>query len=263
MSSSNFSKNLIAAAASISLVASPAVAATPSDLADLVGVKGAAGESQLEARGYGLHHAAQGDDKSYTYWWNASSKKCVRVTTEDGRYTAINSESAGDCGKKSGDAGAAVAIGAAALIGALALSHKSHNHNDNNHYGNAQYEADYERGYNDGLYNYPYHNYSRSDYYSQGFEAGVRQRNYNGSYRDPYYGGGYGSYVNVNDLVGRSSSDARAQLSSRGFSLIETDDRYDGKYRTYWRASSEQCIVLHTRDSYVRSIDSVRKRNCR
>lgn len=263
MSSSNFPKNIIAAAASISLIASPAVAATPNDLADLVGVRGAAGESQLEARGYDLHHAAQGDDKSYTYWWNASSKKCVRVTTEDGRYTAINSESAGDCGKKSGDAGAAIAIGAAALIGALALSHKSHNHNDNNHYGNAQYEADYERGYNDGLYNYPYHNYSRSDYYSQGFEAGVRQRNYNGSYRDPYNGGGYGSYVNVNDLVGQSSSDARAQLSSRGFSLIETDDRYDGKYRTYWRASSEQCIVLHTRDSYVRSIDSVRKRNCR
>ena len=246
------------------MIATPVLASTPSDLSDLVGAKGGSAESQLEARGYGLHHASHGDDKSYTYWWNASSKKCVRVTTEDGRYTEIKSESASDCGKKSGDAGAAVAVGAMALIGALALSHKSHNHYDNNHYNNAQYEADYERGYNDGLHNYAYHNYSRSDQYSNGFEAGVRQRGHNGYYRDNnYHGGGYGGFVNVYDLVGRGSSDARSQLSSRGFSLIETDDRYDGKYRTYWRAASEQCIVLHTRDSYVRSIDSVRKRNCR
>ena len=263
MKSASFPIKIIALTASVSLMTAPVMAAAPSDLADLVGQRGSSAESQLEARGYSLHHASQGDDRSYTYWWNSSKKKCVRVTTEDGRYAEIKSEGASDCGQKSGDAGVAVAIGAAALIGAIALSHKSHNHNDNNHYGNAQYEADYERGYNDGLYNYPYHNYSRSDYYSQGFEAGVRQRNHNGSYRDPYYGGGYGSYVNVNDLVGRSSSDARSELSSRGFSLIETDDRYDGKYRTYWRAASEQCIVLHTRDSYVRSIDSVRKRNCR
>lgn len=103
----------------------------------------------------------------------------------DGRYDAITSTLAADCGQKGGggDTAAAVAVGAAALIGVIALAHKSHNHDDGQHYSDSQSEADCERGYRDGLYNQSYHNYSRSDAYANGYSAGVEQRNQETAYR--------------------------------------------------------------------------------
>lgn len=240
-----------------------AIAATPSDLSDLVGSRAAGGETQLEARGYTLHHASAGDDKSYAYWWNGSAKKCVRVTTEQGRYSNIKSESSAECGQKSNDAGAAAVIGAAAILGVAALASKSHHREDR--YPDANSTAEFERGYRDGLYNQSYHNYSRSNGYTDGYEQGVRQRGYETSYRSGYhYGGGYSAYINVTDLVGKRSADARSELGARGFvERNEIAPGGGGHIRTFWRAASEQCIVLHTRDSYVYSIDTARKRNCR
>lgn len=261
-----FRRTIMAGAACSLCISAIAVAETPSDLRDLLGARGSSGETQLEARGYSLSHAAQGDDSSYTYWWNSARKRCVRVTTSDGRYQDIRTEAASDCGQKGGDGtGAAVAIGAAALIGAIALSHKSHNHDDGAHYNNQQYEADYERGYRDGLYNQSYHNYTRSDYYSRGYEAGVTQRGHETSYR-PGYGnyGGYSGYVDSNDLIGRSRASAEAELSSRGFTAVESNKTDGaGRYTTWWRAVSKQCLIVNTRDQRVYSVESTRPRNCR
>lgn len=117
----------------------------------------------------------------------------------------------------------------------------------------------------DGPYNQNDHDYSRSNAYSDGYEQDKGQGGYEMSHRPGYHNvGGYSGYVNVNGLKGQRSSDARAQLSQRGF--VQKDDiepRGGGHIRTFCRAASEQCIVVHTRDCYVYSIDSARQRNCR
>ena len=262
-------KMAVSVAGAMALIAQSAAvsAATPSGLRDLVGVRGSAGESALENRGYEYVSGSTSDDAKISYWWNGKSNDCVMVTTRDGAYAAISSVTAADCGKTgarhSNATGVAVAVGAAALIGALALSHKSHDHDDYNHYGDSRQEADYERGYRDGLYNQAYHNYDRSNSYSDGYAAGVRQRGHETGYRSgSYNSGGYGGFVYVNDLQGQSRDSARSQLASRGFVVRDDKRTEDGRYATFWREASRQCIVLHTRNGYVESVESVAKRTC-
>ena len=36
-----------------------------------------------------------------------------------------------------------------------------------------------------------------------------------------------------------------------------------GRYMTYWRASSKQCLVVNSRNGYIYSIESVSPRTCR
>lgn len=191
------------------------------------------------------------------------------MSTVEGRYQSIAAAPAGDCNQfksdSAGNSGAAIAIGAAAVLGAIALSHKSHHHEDNQHYEDQTREGDYERGYRDGLYNQSYHNYDRSDSYSNGYTAGVRQRGHETSYQDGYgSGGGYSSKVYVNDLVGESKGSANDALGQRGFQVMDTDKtEYEGRYVTWWREASGQCIVVNLRDSHVYSVQNVKSRNCR
>jgi len=70
-----------------------------SDLADLVGGRGAGGEAQLQARGYQHVKTETGGDSKYSYWWNPSSRQCVSVRTNDGRYVAIVATLPADCGQ--------------------------------------------------------------------------------------------------------------------------------------------------------------------
>ncbi|MGD9812089.1 MAG: hypothetical protein AB7U35_12285 [Sphingobium sp.] len=95
----------------------------PSDVEDLVGARGSSGEMQLTRRGYEHINTKTGSDRKWSYWWNQSRKQCISVTTYDGRYDAIEKTTSKDCGK-SGDGGktAAIALGAAALIGAIAIA---------------------------------------------------------------------------------------------------------------------------------------------
>lgn len=264
-----FATKICANATAIALIFStvPTYAKTPSSLSDLVGARAAGGEEQMESRGYYNTHTTTRDDRKWTYWWNSSKKECVSVVTYDGRYETVNSASASDCGQKSssGDKTAAVAIGAAALIGVLALAHKSDHHDDRNHYDNSNREAQFERGYRDGLYNHAYHNYDRSDAYSSGFEQGVRQRGHETPYRPGYgNGGGYSGNVYVNDLVGQSKGSANSSLTQRGFVIKGSDQtEYEGRYTTWWRAASEQCITVNTRNGFVDTVQSARPRNCR
>ncbi|HUD92640.1 hypothetical protein [Sphingobium sp.] len=83
----------------ILLLAPPAMAQTPPDVADLVGAKGAGGETQLQARGYRFVRVQTGDDRKWSYWWNAERRQCLSVATYDGRYQSITDSPAPDCGE--------------------------------------------------------------------------------------------------------------------------------------------------------------------
>ena len=154
---------LLAAALPIS----PAHAAPPRDVDDLVGARGSSGENALQSRGYRI--AKQ--NGLTNYWWNSAKDQCIRVITYNGRYDAIDSASDGDCGHGGGNTAAAAVAGVAAigLIAALASHKKSHGDSS------AQHDSEYERGYHDGLYGGDYDR-NDSEAYHSGFSAGNAER---------------------------------------------------------------------------------------
>lgn len=72
------------------LSAVAAQAQTPPDLEDLVGARGAGGETQMQARGYVQVRATRVRDQSWTFWWSDVQRACVSIATTDGRYAAIH-----------------------------------------------------------------------------------------------------------------------------------------------------------------------------
>ncbi len=70
---------------------------TPSDVRDLVGARAAGAESELASRGYVGAGGGTGDDRKWTYWWNATRGVCLSVTTVDGRYDSIVATPVDDC----------------------------------------------------------------------------------------------------------------------------------------------------------------------
>lgn len=143
-------------------------AAPPSELRDLVGSRAAGAEDAMTARGYRI--AKQ--NGLTNYWWNSARNQCVRVVAYNGRYDAVDTASDSDCGHGGGDSTAAAAIAGVAAIGLIAAlaSHKK-SHKDST----ATHDAEYERGYNDGLYG---GDYDRSDNeaYHSGYSAGEAER---------------------------------------------------------------------------------------
>lgn len=254
-------------AAVLALPVAPVHAAGADDLKDIVGAKGRDGEGQMERRGYTFIDAGKSNTASYTYWWNNSSKSCVRVTTRDGNYAEIINVDAGDCGqtrKESGMSdGAKVAVAAAALLGVAALAHKSH-HRDDRNYDDRQ-TADFERGYRDGLYNNSYHNYDNRREYSDGYSKGIEERRHQSSYRDSYYDrGGYQSYVNVRDLANQDPSYAFREMERRGFSLVH--NRRLGGGETQWlylNRNTRQCVELVSGVSRVSYVGNASDGACR
>ncbi|MDQ7990653.1 MAG: hypothetical protein REI09_13545 [Candidatus Dactylopiibacterium sp.] len=67
------------------------------EVADLVGVRASAGESELRRRGFDNVGGAKGRHDAGTAWWNARANECVRVTTDDGRYSRVNVVGASAC----------------------------------------------------------------------------------------------------------------------------------------------------------------------
>lgn len=127
-----FASRLLATTICAAMIVTPAMARKAGTLTDLVGAKGAGGQTQLEERGFEHVRTEEGDSSKTSYWWHAGDKNCIRVVTYDGRYSSITDVSDSDCGHKSGGSGvaiAAAAIGAVAL-GALLLSRKGKNRND-------------------------------------------------------------------------------------------------------------------------------------
>lgn len=74
-----------------------AVAQTPPELSDLVGARGAGGETQLEARGYRNVVTNTVRETKFSFWWNDRRRQCVSVATTDGRYAAIQVVPPGNC----------------------------------------------------------------------------------------------------------------------------------------------------------------------
>jgi hypothetical protein len=86
--------------APILLLALPALAAAkpPRDVADLVGARGSSGELELQRRGYRFVETRTGDERKWSNWWRPTSRQCITVATEQGRYRSITSAPASDCG---------------------------------------------------------------------------------------------------------------------------------------------------------------------
>lgn len=93
-------KRLLAGIACGCLLAISALAQdTPSDISDLVGARGAGGETQLRNRGYSLVKTQPSDDRVYTTWWNSRTNTCIQVATVNGRYDSITKTLAADCNR--------------------------------------------------------------------------------------------------------------------------------------------------------------------
>ncbi len=236
-------------------------------LQDLVNARAGQAEGDLESRGYVITHTDREGNNIYGYWWNQSAKKCVTVRTENGRYASIVDTEPFDCNQQNNSGmstGAKTAVGigaAAAIIGAIALAHKAHNHNDDKHYDDVNKEAEYERGYRDGLYNGAYHNYSNVREYSDGYSAGVAQRRQNTSHSSGW--GGYRPHVNVSDLVGVRGSSGQSELENRGFRNVDGFKSGTTAYTIYWNDRTRQCIQVATADGRYDSIVELQHPKCR
>lgn len=79
------------------LTTSAPVLAQRTGLEDLVGARAGQAEGELQRRGYRNTGGEQGDDRSYTNWWNADRRQCVQIATMDGRYASITATPAPDC----------------------------------------------------------------------------------------------------------------------------------------------------------------------
>ncbi|MDQ0251084.1 hypothetical protein J2W22_003148 [Sphingomonas kyeonggiensis] len=72
------------------MFAGPAFAQSmPSDVADLVGARGAGGETQLQARGYSFVTVNTVGTTKWSLWWSDRQRQCIQVATSDGRYSQI------------------------------------------------------------------------------------------------------------------------------------------------------------------------------
>ncbi len=91
-------RTVLAAAASMLAAALPAAAnAQSTGLEDMIGARAGQAEAAIQSRGYRLVRGEKGDDRSYTYWWNADRRQCVTIATMDGRYNSITPTLAPDC----------------------------------------------------------------------------------------------------------------------------------------------------------------------
>jgi hypothetical protein len=66
-------------------------------LEDMIGARAGQAEGELQRRGYQNIRGEKGDDRSYTYWWNAQRRQCVTIATMNGRYNSITPTTAPDC----------------------------------------------------------------------------------------------------------------------------------------------------------------------
>lgn len=246
----------------------PVAADIPDNLTDLVYQSTEWGNDQLRMRGYTFINSDHHNGKSYEYWWQGRSSTCIQTRAADGRYEAIKVTARTDCNqyqKSAGDtsdAAAAVAIGAAAIIGAAVLAHNSH-HRDDKHGQDSKSVAEFDRGYRDGLHNQPYHNYSNTSAYSDGYNAGNQDRYERTSYR-PQGGrySGYHPYVSVDDLVGASAASADSQLRSRGFRDTGGYKQNHKSFVTWYNRGTHQCIQAVTKDGRIKRFDSIDEGNC-
>jgi hypothetical protein len=228
---------------------------TPSHLRDLVGAQARSGDGAMHERGYVHIETHKWSGASFGNWWNGARRQCVTVETRNGRYESIHESRDSDCNQRtvaSGDEdeaiAAIVAVGAAALIGALASSdHKSHHHEDNQHYSDNYEEQEFERGHRDGLYAHHFDDHNRTEAYRQGYQSGVEQRTHNSSYRDHSgrYSTGYQAahpHENLAGLNNSSVTNANRRLNDWGFREVDQFGDANTGYGIWYNRSTGQCV---------------------
>lgn len=251
-------KRVISICVSAALVGGPVAAAakSASNLRDLIGARAAGGERDLQRRGFVLTDGHKGSSSSYTYWWSASRRDCVMVRTSDGRFQSINDVSAADCNQQNhhGNAGTAAAAGVAAIIGAAILAHKSGHHDDGRHYSDAEREAQYERGYRDGLHGLSSREGAES--YQSGFRNGVEQRGRETTYQPSYSSNwGGGSAIDLNSLVGARAAGVESELQANGFRSVDGfASGNNGRGAVWWNRRTSQCVQVITVDGRADSV---------
>lgn len=87
-------------------------AQTPNDVGDLVGARGAGGETQLQARGYRFIRTNTVRDQKWSFWWSDVQRQCISVATDNGRFSAITQVPGQNC-----QAGPSTAEGSNAAFG--------------------------------------------------------------------------------------------------------------------------------------------------
>jgi len=238
------------------MVATPALARQASTLSDINGANGASAENMLQQRGF-THITGNKNSMGYvyTYWWDARDKDCVVVEVYNGLVSTINDAKPSDCNQSSGgsNAGAVAAVAGLAILGA-ALASKSH-HRDGANYDDQQ-TATFDRGYKDGLYNAPYHNYGRDDAYARGYQTGVDERNANLSHH--HNRGGYAQVAEYHDLQGARAAGAMDELSRRGFTQVDNFTSGTARYSIQWRAQSRQCLQAIIADGKIEDIRDIK-----
>lgn len=135
-------------ALALGLTAGVAVAHTPSDLVNLIGMRGASLDNEMANHGYSFSHA-----KGAQYWWNGDQHVCIAISISQGRVAAINSVPSIQCGHSAPAAHApAHANGLAGIKGmdsvsAIdAMSERGFANVDDIESGNTQYGIFYNRG---------------------------------------------------------------------------------------------------------------------
>jgi len=266
------SRRILAALVSFSLASTPVFAGpAPGDLSGLRYQSLERVDEQMNSRGYTLIHSDWHNNRNWGYWWQQSSRTCIRMQDDGRKVLDLETTIAMDCnqsesadGKKSGvSTGAAIAIGAAALVGVALLASKSHQRDEKNNGQDEKSTAEYERGYRDGLHHERYHNYQNTTAYSDGYNAGQQDRDERTSYRarDGRHSG-YQSYVSLDDLVGARASGADSELRSRGFTDKGGYQQGEKSFTTWWNERTRQCVQAVTRDGRIKRFESLSEGNC-
>ncbi len=161
---------LLPLAASLALLAGPALAQTPQALTDLVGARAGQAEAEVQRRGYQATDRSEtiGDGRM-TYWRRGND--CVSILTRNGRYESINQAGRSECGGGSSSNAGAIVAGVAIVGLAAALASHRDRHGD----ADADHDREYERGYQAALYGSNYDDRHESEGYHEGYLAGERE----------------------------------------------------------------------------------------
>ena len=248
---------------------------TPRELSDLVGARASSGESELQNRGYSFVKTEEGGDRKWSYWWSNNRRICVSVMTNQGRYGAITSSPAIDCGRNSDNSnnndgrqgvtvysdrdyrgssqsfGVGRFLNAGGQLGALRNDDASsvevqHGFRvrlceDEGSSGTGSGRCE---DYGEGRFNLRYNN--KASYIEV-----TRIGGGGGG------GGGGGRPVDVGDLVGARASSGEDEMRSRGFRNVDNFSSGNTKYSIWWRSRSRQCIQIATANGRYDSVTDI------
>lgn len=224
-----------------------------SGLQDLIDLKGNYAEMDLQDRGYVHIKTSKSGYDAYSYWWNETQRKCVCSRVSNGRVQSILDAPAFDCNQRVNNSNQEISYSNSKYN-----SHQAHHHQDNNynHYQDNSHDSAFERGFNDGIYNHPFHSiYSNSDQisaYSKGYGVGVAQRSNNNTYHSGQ--GGNAPHVDCKDLDNKPASYVYNQMRSRGFELSK-NSKNDGHIIMAWfNNKTKQCVKTSEHNGTVISI---------